>query len=259
MKKVLIGLMLVSGIALAGDARTTVGGDYREGSVLYQKGDFAAAKPIFEKLITDYPDTLYAGHAALNLVVSLEGNAAKFAAIEAAKQDYSAFSQVVARADLMTANLLVWEDSAAGIVALNKVLTDYPSDRPACIGALKYLEVQYRRNKDLAGLETVLKLWLDRYSKSEQAHDLAPRLADAQLAQKKLAGANTTALDYLTAHGGRTATPEQLVSMFQKISPSAMAFDAYKTALQSILLAVPASATNAIFLGLVKSELEKVK
>lgn len=257
MKKVLIALMLVS---VGSVAVATVQEDYRAAYAAYNKADYATANPMWEKLIADYPDTIQAAHAALNLAAPLikSDPASAETLLKAAKKDYSQFYPVVARADLTLALIVVYADAQAGIVALNKVIADHPADVAACAGASRLLVSQYKQEKDLAGQEAVLKVWIDKYSKPDAAHQLVPQLVAAQIAQGKLSEANTTAFAYLTSHG-KDATPDQLIGMFEKVSARAMSFDAYKTALQSVLLAVPASETNAVFLGLVKSELEKVK
>lgn len=252
MRTVLIALM----VAVAGSALADYTNDYRAG--LAFKTDYAKANPLFEKVIADAPGTIYAGHAALNLTRALTPEEARVA-IAAVKKDYAELPPIVARADFMLAVLDVYADRAIGILSLNKVLADHPDDLAACRSALRYLISSCKLEKNLACEETALKLWLsEKYAGDATAALLTPRLVDVQIAQGKLAEANATAFAYLTGHG-KDATPDQLVGMFEKVSASAMSFDAYRTALQSVLLAVPASETNAVFLGLVKSELEKVK
>src|SRR5690606_27673753 len=123
------------------------------------KTDYAKANPLFEKVIADAPGTIYAGHAALNLTRALTPEEARVA-IAAVKKDYVELPAIVARGDFMLAALDVHADRAVGIVSLNKVLADHPDDLAACRGALRYLISSYKQNKDLAGEEAAMKLWL---------------------------------------------------------------------------------------------------
>lgn len=262
MKKLVMVLWSAAVVAgLAAEKAVTLEEALAEGRGLVAKKEWAAAAEAYGRSAAAHPEW---AHYATGGAASCLARQGKYAeayalldgALKAAEGPAEAVTLLRAKATVQG----MADDYAAGVETLRLCLREYPGVKSGELTAMlgswlgrlgRYGEVlELYKDTDLAGYEANHRAWVHAL-----VGNALRRTGDAARAQEVF----VAGVDACARICGTKSSGHYVVVCFSNVDPNVMGKEAYRAFLERTLLALPAVAHNAQFLGRVKSEFEKLR
>ena len=194
------------------------------GYCYYRQKDYAKAIPEFQKAISNYPEVV------------------KQCAVAQRYIGHCYYRQ---------------KDYAKAIPEFQKVISDYPTELANCAKAQRYIGYCYYDQKDFAkALPEFQKVISDYPERKMQCAKAQDYIGLCYVKEGKIVEAQASYMQLCKMQG---APLGRVISAFNKIDKVALGKVEYLKLIDTMLLVIPATAANAEFLGVLKSEQEKLK